>query len=92
MDVSTAAALPVQHGRPGVTVRFQPRPSRLLEGIQNRANLRVRRGVVRCPGDHARGVPVLERQRVGHRGDLLWIPPEDLNALARLPGRVPVPQ
>ena len=89
MHVSAAAQLAVHHGRPGVAVGLEPRPGRAFEGIQNRADLRVGRSVVRCPGDHSRGVPVLERQRVGHRGHLMGIPPEDLHALAQLPGRVP---
>ena len=92
MRVSAAVALPVHHGRPGVAVRLEPRPGRPLEGIQNCADLLVGRSVVRCPGDHARRVLVLECQRVGHRGHLMGIPPEDLHALARLPGRIPRPE
>ena len=53
---------------------------------------RADRSVVRCPGDHSRRVLVLERQRVGHRGHLAGIPPEDLHAFAELPGRVPCPE
>ena len=87
-----AAALAVHHGRPGVAVGLEPRPGRPLEGIQNRADLRVGGSVVRCPGDHARRVLVLERQRVGHRGHLMGIPLEDLHALAQLPCRVPRPE
>ena len=49
MHVSAAAALAVQHGRPGVAVRLQPRPGRPLELIQNRADLRVGGSVVGCP-------------------------------------------
>ena len=91
VDVSAAAALAVQHGRPGVSVGLQPRPSRLLEGVQNHVDLGVGRIVLRRPRDHARGVLVLERQRVGHGGNPVRIPPEDLDAIARLPGRVPRP-
>ena len=91
--MSAAAALAVHHGRPGVAVGLEPRPSRPLEGIQNRADLRVGRSVVRCPGDHARGVLVLERQRVSHRGHPMGIiPPKDLHALAQLSRRVPRPE
>ena len=35
---------------------------------------------------------MLERQRVGHRGHLMGIPPEDLHALAQLPRRIPRPE
>ena len=92
MHVNAAAALAVHHGRPGVAVGLEPRPGRLFKGIQNRADLRVGRSVVRCPGNHAGRVLVLERQRVGHHGHLMGIPPEDLDALARLPGRIPRPE
>ena len=70
MHMDAAVALAVHHGRPGVAVRLEPRPGRPLEGIENRADLRVGRSVVRCPGNHTRRVLVLERQRVGHRGHL----------------------
>ena len=92
MHVSTAAALAVHHGRPGVAVGLEPRPGRLFKGIDDRADLRVGRSVVRCPGNHTRGVLVLERQRVGHRGHPMGIPLEDLHALAQLPRRVPRPE
>ena len=92
MHVSAAVALAVHHGRPGVAVGLEPRPGRLFKGIDDRADLRVGRSVVRCPGNHARRVLVLERQRVGHRGHLMGIPPEDLHAFARLPGRAPCPE
>ena len=92
MHVNAAVALPMHHGRPGVAVGLEPRPGRLFKGIDDRADLRVGRSVVRCPGNHARRVLVLERQRVGHRGHPMGIPPEDLHALARLPGRVPRPE
>ena len=92
MDVSAAAALAVQHGRPGVAVGFEPGPGRLLEFVEYGFDLGVGRGVVRCPGDHPGGVPVLERQRVGHRSHLMGISPEDLNTLAPLSGPVPLPE
>ena len=92
VDVSAAAALAVEHGRPCVAVGFEPGPGRVLEGVQNRADLFVGRLVLRCPRDHAGRVPVLELQRVGHVGHFVRIAPEDFDALARLPGRVPLPE
>ena len=92
MDVSASAALAVQHGRPGVAVGFEPGPGRVLEGVQDRLDLGVGRLVLRCPRDHAGRVPVLEVERVGHVGHFVRISPEDFDALARLPGRVPLPE
>ena len=88
MDMSAAAALPVQHGRPCVAVELQPRPGRLLEGVHDRLDLLVGRLVLRRPRDHAGCVPVLEGKRIGHGGHLVGISPEHLDAFARLPGRV----
>ena len=92
MHVSAAVALPMHHGRPGVAVGLESRPGCLFKGIDDRADLRVGGSVVGCPGDHARGVFVLERQRVGHRGHLMGIPLEDIHAFAQLPGRIPRPE
>ena len=92
VHVSAAAALAVQHGCPRVAVGLQPRPGRPLELIQNLADLVVGRSVLRCPSDHTRGVLVIELQRVGHRSHLVGISPEHLDAFARLPGRVPLPE
>ena len=92
MHVNAGVALPMHHGRPGVAVGLEPRPGRLFKGIDDGDDLRVGGSVVGCPGDHARRVLVLERQRVGHRGHLMGIPPEDFHALAQLPRRVPRPE
>ncbi len=92
VDVSAATALAVQHGRPGVAVGFEPGPGRVLEGVQDRLDLGVGRLVLRRPRDHAGRVPVLEVERVGHGGHFVRIAPEDFDALARLPGRVPLPE
>ena len=62
VDVSAAAALTVQHGRPCVAVGFEPGPGRVFESVQNRADLFVGRLVLRRPRDHPGGVPVLELQ------------------------------
>ena len=67
------ARFSVLDSRPGVAVRFQPRPGGLLELVHHPVYLRVARGILRRPGDHARGVLVLELQRVGHGGHLVRI-------------------
>jgi len=90
MDVGTAALLTVQHRRPCVAVGFEPGPCRLLEGVQHRFDLFVGRLVLGGPRDHAGGVPVLEPQSVRHRRHPVRIAPKDLDAFARLPGRVPL--
>ncbi|MDE0357264.1 MAG: hypothetical protein OXN92_05925, partial [Gammaproteobacteria bacterium] len=92
MDVSAAALLTVEHRRPGVAVGFEPGPCRPLEGVQHRLDLFVGRLVLRRPRDQARGVPVLELQRVGQGRHFVRIPAQDLDAFARLPGRVPLPE
>ena len=90
MHVNAAAVLAVQHGRPRVAVGLQPRPSRPLELIEDRPDLHVGGSVVGCPRDHARGVLVIELQRVGHRSHLVGISPEHLYAFVRLSGSVPL--
>ena len=92
VDMGAAALLSVQHSRPYVAVGFESGPSRLLEGVQYRFDLLVGGAVVRRPCDHAGRVPVLEVERVGHRGHHLRVPPQHLHALARLPGRVLLPK
>ncbi len=92
VDVSASAALAVQHGSPGVSVALQSRPGRLLEGVQDRLDLLVGGSVLRCPSDHARRVLVLEGKRVGDGGHHVRVPAQHLDALARLPGRVPLPE
>ncbi|MDE2763721.1 MAG: hypothetical protein OXK74_13205 [Gemmatimonadota bacterium] len=92
MDVSASALLTVEHGRPGVAVGFEPRPSRLLELVEDGFDLRVGRLVLRRPRNQAGGVPVLELQRVGQGGHFVRIPAQHLDAFARLPGRVPLPE
>ena len=92
MDVSAAALLTVEHGRPCVAVGFEPGPGRFLEGVQHRADLLVGRLVLRRPRNQAGGVPVLELQRVGQGGHFVRIAPQHLDALARFPGRVPLPE
>ena len=87
VDMGTAL-LTVQYRRPCVSVGFEPRPGRLLEGVQNRFDLLVGGAVVRRPCDHAGRVPVLEVEGVGHRSHHFRVPPQDFDALARLPCRV----
>ena len=92
VDVSASALLAVQHGGPSVAVGLQTRPSRLLELVEDRLDLLVGGVVLRCPGDHAGGVPVLEVERVGHRSHHVRVPAQHLDALARLPDGVPLPE
>ena len=68
-----AVRFSVLDGRPGVAVRFQTRPGGLLELVHHPVYLRIARGILRRPGDHARGVLVLKLQRVGHGGHLVRI-------------------
>ena len=88
VHVDPAALLAVQDRRPRVAVRVEPRPSRLLELVEDRFDLRIGRPVLRGPRDDGRAVPVLERQRVGDGRHLFRIAAKDLDARARLPGRV----
>ena len=92
VDMGAAALLTVQHRRPCVAVRIQPSPGRLLEIVEDSLDLFVGGMVVRRPGDHAGGVPVLEVERVGDRGHHIRVAPQHLDALARLPGRVLLPE
>ncbi|MCY4647135.1 MAG: hypothetical protein OXE73_09685 [Gammaproteobacteria bacterium] len=90
MHVSASALLTVQDGRPCVAVGLQPGPSRLLELVEHSFDLFVGGVVVRCPGDHAGGVPVLEVERVCDCGHHVRVPAQHLDALAQLPGGVPL--
>ncbi len=92
VNVGTAALLTVEHRRPCVAVGFEPGPSCLLEGVQNRADLVVGRFVLRRPRDHAGGVLVLEPQSVRHRRHPVGIAPKDLDAFAQFSGGVPLPE
>ena len=92
VDVSASATLAVEHGRPRIAVGFDPGPGRVLESVQNRADLFAGRLVLRRPCNHAGGVPVLELQRVSHVGHFVRIPAQDLDSFARLPRRVPLPE
>ena len=85
-----AAMLAVLDRGPRVAVRLQSRPGRLLELVDDRFDLRVGRLVLRRPGDHDRRVLVLEVQRVSDGGHHVRVPAEDLDALALVPGRVPL--
>jgi len=90
VDMGAAALLTVEHGGPGVAVGFQTGPCRPLEGVQHRFDLFVGWPVLRRPRDQAGGVPVLELQRVGQGGHFVRVSPQNLDAFARLPGRVPL--
>ena len=92
MHVSASALLTVQDGRPCVAVGLQPGPSRLLELVEHSFDLFVGGVVVRCPGDYAGGVPVLEVERVGDCGHHVRVPAQHLDALAQLSGGVSLPE
>ena len=66
----------VLHRSPGVAIRFESGPGGLLELVHHSANLRIARVVLRCPGDDARRVLVLELQRIGDGGHLVGIAPQ----------------
>ena len=88
VDVDAAARLPVQHRRPAAPVGGEACERQLLEIVEHRPDLRIVRTVLRRPGDHARGVAVLEPQAVGDGGDQLGIPAQDLDAGAAVAQRV----
>ena len=90
VHVDPAALLAVQHRRPRVAIRVEPRPGGLLELVEDGFDLRVGRPVLGRPGDHGRTVLVLERQGVGDGRHLFRIAAKHLNAGARLPGGVPL--
>ena len=72
----TLARFAVLDRCPGVAVRFQSRPGGFFELVHHTANLCIARLVLRCPGDHARRVLVLELKRIGHLGHLVRISPQ----------------
>ena len=88
VHVDPVAVLAVQDRRPCVAVRLQSRPGCLLELVEDGPDLRVGGPVLRRPRDHDRGVLVLELQRVGHGGDVVRVPPQDLHARTYPPGGV----
>ena len=90
MHVHPAAALAVLDRRPRVAVGLKPCPGRLLKLVEDGVDLRIGRPVFRRPSDHARGVLVLELQRVGDGRHHLRVPAEDIDALTQLPGRIPL--
>ena len=83
--MNPVAVLAVEDRRPGVAVRFQPRPGRLLELVENGPDLIVGRAVLRRPRDHARGVRAPERQRVGDVSYVVGVPAQDLDTRAHPP-------
>ena len=87
--MDTPARFAVLDRCPGVAVRFQPRPGGFLELVHHAADLRIARFVLRCPGDDARRVLVLELKRVGHVGHLVRIAPQHFDFF-RVLLRVPV--
>ena len=88
VHVDPVAVLAVQDRRPGVAVRLQSCPGRLLELVENDPDLRVGGPVLRRPCNHDRGVLVLELQWVSHGGDVVGVPAQDLDARTHPPGGV----
>ena len=89
MHVDTPARFAVLDRCPGVAVRFEARPGGFLELVHHSADLRIARFVLRCPGDDARRVLVLELKRVGHVGHLVRIATQHFDFF-RVLLRVPV--
>ena len=85
----TPARFAVLDRCPGVAVRFQSRPGGFLELVHHSANLRIARVVLRCPGNHARRVLVLELKPIGHSGHLVRMAPQHFDFF-RVLLRVPV--
>ena len=83
--VDPVAVLAVEDRRPGVAVRFQPRPGRLLELVEDGPDLLVGRAILGCPRDHARGVRALERQRVGNVRHMVGVAAQNLDTGAHPP-------
>ena len=73
MHVDTPARFAVLDRCPSVAVRFESRPGSFLELIHHAVDLRIARVVLRCPGDDARRVLVLELKRIGHVGYLVRV-------------------
>ena len=91
MHVDTPACFAVLDRCPGVAVRFEARPGGFIELVHHAADLRIARVVLRCPGDHARRVLVLELKRVGHGSHLVRIAPQHFDffrVLLRVPVRI----
>jgi len=88
VHVDPGAVLAVQDRGPGVAVRLQPGPGRLLELVEDGPDLRIARSVLRRPRDHARGELALELQRVGDIGHVVRVPAQDLDARSHPPGGV----
>ena len=58
--MDTPARFAVLDRCPGVAVRFEARPGGFLELVHHVADLCIVRLVLRCPGDDARRILVLE--------------------------------
>ena len=84
MHVHAAIGRAVLHRRPGVAIRGQPGPSALLDLVEHPVDVLGARLVLRRPGDHARGVFVVELQRVGHRRHVVRIAAQDRHVLPDL--------
>ena len=73
MHVHTPVRFAVLDRCPGIAVRFEARPGGFLELVHHAFDLRLARVVLRCPGNDACGVLVLELKCIGYGGHLVWI-------------------
>ena len=80
MHVNTPARFAVLDRCPGVAVRFEAGPGGFLELVHHMADLRIARVVLRCPGDDARRVLVLELKPIGHGSHLMRMAPQHFDS------------
>ena len=73
MDMRPAVRLPVPHRGPAVSAAVHAGEGQGLEIVEHRPDLRIRRPVIRSPGDYPADVAVPECETVGDIRDLLRI-------------------
>ena len=84
VDVHAAIAFAVLDRGPRIAARFEARPGRVVELLEDGFDLCVGWSVLGRSGDSARRVPVLELQRVGHSGDHVGVSSAALGAIAEV--------
>ena len=90
MDSLRRVLVAVEHRRPGVAVRVDPRPCDLLEAIERALDLVAGGLVLGRPRQHRGAVAVLVAAGVGDLGDLVRIAAQDLDLVALLAGVIAV--